>query len=116
LVVNIASRCGFTSDYFRELKELATRYKEDLEIIAVPSADFMRQETYDERAVLLATAELPFLVTPTSKVNGTRTSALFQILKKIIQVETIPWNFSKFLVDFETQSVLFFTPKVHFIR
>merc|ERR1711931_517186 len=43
LIVNVASKCGYT-DQYAELVELQERYKEDLQILAFPCNDFEGQE------------------------------------------------------------------------
>jgi glutathione peroxidase-family protein len=103
LIVNTASRCGFTYQY-KGLEALWKAHKDKgLVILGFPCDQFAHQEPGDEAAIM-EFCELNFGVTfPLFKkvnVNGKDTIDLYKHLKKQDKglVKRIPWNFTKFLV------------------
>ena len=105
LVVNTASKCGFTPQY-KGLEALWQQYKDQgLEILGFPCNQFGQQEPGDE-AEISEFCELNFGVTfPLFKkveVNGNNAHPLFVELKKrapgVLGSEAIKWNFTKFLI------------------
>lgn len=106
LIVNVASKCGFTPQYagLEELyKKLSSR---GLEILGFPCNQFGAQEPGAE-AEIAQFCDLNYHVTfpmfAKVDVNGAAASPLFQHLKSqapgILGSEAIKWNFTKFLVD-----------------
>ncbi|KAI4341729.1 hypothetical protein MLD38_026419 [Melastoma candidum] len=106
LLVNVASKCGFTQANYTQLSELYGRYKDKgLEILAFPCNQFLKQEpgTSEEAAEFACKrykAEYPIF----RKVhcNGPKTDPVFQFLKSRkpgFLGTRIKWNFTKFLVD-----------------
>lgn len=105
LVVNTASKCGFTPQY-KGLEALWQQYKDQgLVILGFPCNQFGQQEPGDE-AEISELCELNFGVTfPLFKkveVNGSNAHPLFVELKKrapgVLGSEAIKWNFTKFLI------------------
>ena len=105
LVVNTASKCGFTPQY-KGLEALWQQYKDQgLVILGVPCNQFGQQEPGDE-AEISEFCEVNFGVTfPLFKkveVNGSNAHPLFVELKKrapgVLGSEAIKWNFTKFLI------------------
>ncbi|MGE8347129.1 MAG: Glutathione peroxidase [Pseudomonas helleri] len=105
LVVNTASKCGFTPQY-KGLEALWQQYKDQgLVILGFPCNQFGQQEPGDE-AEISAFCEVNFGVTfPLFKkveVNGNNAHPLFVELKKrapgVLGSEAIKWNFTKFLI------------------
>ncbi|WP_350579548.1 glutathione peroxidase [Pseudomonas sp. HY2-MNA-CIBAN-0224] len=105
LVVNTASKCGFTPQY-KGLEALWQQYKDQgLVILGFPCNQFGQQEPGDE-AEISEFCELNFGVTfPLFKkveVNGKNAHPLFVELKKrapgVLGSEAIKWNFTKFLI------------------
>lgn len=105
LVVNTASKCGFTPHY-KGLEALWQQYKDrGLVILGFPCNQFGQQEPGDE-AEISEFCELNFGVTfPLFKkveVNGNNAHPLFVELKKrapgVLGSEAIKWNFTKFLI------------------
>ncbi|MFJ7885319.1 glutathione peroxidase [Pseudomonas sp. NPDC096917] len=105
LVVNTASKCGFTPQY-KGLETLWQQYKDQgLVVLGFPCNQFGKQEPGDEAAIS-EFCELNFGVTfPLFKkidVNGSQAHPLFVQLKKrapgVLGSEGIKWNFTKFLV------------------
>jgi glutathione peroxidase len=105
LVVNTASKCGFTPQY-KGLEALWQQYKDQgLVILGFPCNQFGQQEPGDE-AEISEFCEVNFGVTfPLFKkveVNGSNAHPLFVELKKrapgVLGSEAIKWNFTKFLI------------------
>lgn len=117
LIVNTASKCGFTPQY-TGLEELYKTYKDrGLEVLGFPCNQFGNQEpgTNDDVASF---CELNFGVTfplfAKIDVNGDNAHPLFKHLKSsapgILGSEGVKWNFTKFLVDKEGRVVKRFAP------
>lgn len=105
IVVNTASKCGFTSQY-EGLEQLYQKYKEDgLVILGFPCNQFGKQEPGTE-AEIQSFCSINFGVTfplfAKVDVNGKNTHPLFDYLKKEtkggILGKRIKWNFTKFIV------------------
>ena len=106
LIVNVASRCGFTPQY-AGLERLYRAHKEDeLIILGFPCDQFGRQEpgTDDEiQQFCSKTYDVTFPLFSKIKVNGPEADPLFIYLKSekkgLLGLEAIKWNFTKFLVS-----------------
>jgi glutathione peroxidase len=108
LLVNTASRCGFT-DQYAGLQQLWDRYHErGLVVLAVPSNDF-RQELSSEAEVKQfceATFGVAFPMTEISHVTGADAHPLYRWLGQTLGREGRPrWNFHKVLIDGDGQPV-----------
>ncbi|KAJ3683844.1 hypothetical protein LUZ60_014071 [Juncus effusus] len=106
LVVNVASKCGFTEINYTQLTELHNKCKDkDFEILAFPCNQFLKQEpgTSEEAADFACTrfkAEYPIF--QKVRVNGPKTAPVYKFLKESkpeFWGNRIKWNFTKFLVD-----------------
>jgi glutathione peroxidase len=106
LIVNTASKCGFTPQY-QGLESLYKKYKDQgFEIIGFPCDQFGGQEPGSDNDIEQF-CELNFGVSfPLSTkidVNGDNTHPIFDFLKKgapgILGSKRIKWNFTKFLVS-----------------
>ncbi|WP_370264399.1 glutathione peroxidase [Limnobacter sp.] len=105
LIVNTASKCGFTPQY-DGLQALHKELKDDgLVIIGFPCNQFGRQEPGDESeigAFCQKNYGVDFLMSEKVDVNGAQAHPLFKHLtsqaKGILGTEAIKWNFTKFLV------------------
>jgi glutathione peroxidase len=106
LIVNTASRCGFTPQY----EGLETLHRElgprGFEVLAFPCNQFGAQEpgTAEEIATFCATHfDVTFPVFAKVEVNGGGADPLFERLKAdapgVLGSRAIKWNFTKFLVD-----------------
>ena len=112
LIVNTASKCGFTPQY-EGLENLYQEYADQgLEILAFPCNQFMGQEpgTNEEiKEFVTSHYGVNFQLFSKVDVNGPHTHEVYRFLrrnsplydKKKDQVQNIPWNFTKFLVDSE---------------
>ena len=108
LIVNVASKCGFTSQY-EGLEKLYQKYKErGFMILAFPSNQFLNQEPENDEKIKLFCSEnydVHFDMFAKIDVNGKDASPLYQFLKKekgsFFWSAFIEWNFTKFLIDAE---------------
>lgn len=106
LIVNVASQCGFTSQY-KELQDLYAQFHDQgLEILAFPCNQFGGQEpgTSQQIEAFCSTRfGVTFPVFQKTDVNGANTHPLFEYLKTaapgLLGTEAIKWNFTKFLVN-----------------
>ena len=118
LIVNVASKCGFTPQY-KDLQNLSDKYKEQgLEVLGFPCNQFGGQEpgTNEEvQAFCDLTFNVSFKMFDKIEVNGENASPLFKHLKHespgILGTESIKWNFTKFLVNKNGEVVKRFAPK-----
>ena len=117
LVVNTASKCGFTPQY-KGLQALFEQYRErGLEVLGFPCDQFGHQEPGSE-ADINSFCELNFGVSfplfAKINVNGKDAHPLFAHLKSeapgLLGSEGIKWNFTKFLVDREGKTVSRYAP------
>lgn len=106
LVVNVASKCGYTNSNYTELSELYAQFKDKgFEILAFPCNQFLKQEpgTSEEAEQFACTrfnAEYPIF--HKVKVNGADAAPVFKFLKSNkggVCGSSIKWNFTKFLLD-----------------
>ncbi|WP_040203709.1 glutathione peroxidase [Neobacillus jeddahensis] len=105
LIVNTASKCGFTPQ-FKGLQALYEKYKDqDLEILGFPCDQFNNQEfdNIDETTQFCqVNYGVTFPIFAKIDVNGDKADPLFTFLKdqkKGLLLKNIKWNFTKFLVD-----------------
>ncbi len=112
LVVNTASKCGFTSQY-KGLEEMYQKYKDrDFEILAFPCNQFGGQEPGSDKDIA-EFCELKYKTTfplfAKIYVNGESTHPLFAYLKDkapgILGSKSIKWNFTKFFVPKDLSEV-----------
>ena len=106
LIVNVASKCGFTSQY-EGLEKLFEKYKnEDFMVLGFPSNQFANQEPQSNEKIkefCSLTYEVKFDMFSKIDVNGENEAPIYKFLKSnqkgILGTEAIKWNFTKFLVD-----------------
>lgn len=142
LIVNTASKCGFTPQY-EDLQRLYEKYHDKgLEILAFPCNQFMEQEpgkNQDIKAFCALNFGVTFTILEKINVNGTSAHPIFKFLRenapfkgfdmsnptnKILDAmlkekfpeftvgDSIRWNFTKFLVDREGKILERFEPAV----
>jgi glutathione peroxidase len=117
LIVNVASRCGFTPQY-KGLQDLYETYNNrGLEILGFPCNQFGLQEPGTDAEIgqfCSLNYGVTFSVFSKIQVNGADALPLYQFLKKqapgLLGTEAIKWNFTKFLVDRDGKVVRRFAP------
>jgi glutathione peroxidase len=106
LVVNVASKCGFTPQY-AGLEELHRRFRgRGFSVLGFPCDQFGHQEPGDESAIrkfCTDNYDVTFPMFAKTEVNGLNAHPLFKALKQeapgLLGTQAIKWNFTKFLVD-----------------
>jgi glutathione peroxidase len=105
LVVNVASKCGYTPQY-QGLQSLYDQHKEKgFTVLGFPCDQFGHQEPGDEREIqrfCSSTYNITFPMFAKISVNGSDAHPLYKYLKSekpgLLGSESIKWNFTKFLV------------------
>ena len=118
LVVNTASKCGFTPQYEGLQKLYANFADRGLEVLGFPCNQFGRQEP-GEAGEIGAFCEknygVSFPMFEKVDVNGDNAHPVFKFLKSespgLLGTEAIKWNFTKFLVDRDGKVVKRYAPK-----
>ena len=106
LVVNTASKCGFTPQY-KGLEALYRKYRDQgLEVLGFPCNQFGGQEPGNEQEIATfceTNYDVTFPMFAKVDVNGDKVAPLYRYLKSakpgLLGTEAIKWNFTKFLVD-----------------
>lgn len=118
LIVNTASKCGFTPPQFDGLEKLYQKYKEEgLEILGFPCNQFMNQEPgSSEEAEEFCRLNFGVSFPMFAKINvrGKDAHPLYKYLTKEapgIVSDQIKWNFTKFLIDQDGNVVKRYAPK-----
>tara|TARA_A100000164_G_scaffold319952_1_gene301862 strand:+ start:324 stop:839 length:516 start_codon:yes stop_codon:yes gene_type:complete len=100
VVVNVASRCGYTPQY-SELQKLFTEYKNDLVVIGVPTNNF-KQEPKDNAEIKKfcdTNFGITFPMSEKMNVIGSNAHPFFKWAKKNHGIAAIPkWNFHKIII------------------
>lgn len=116
LIVNTATKCGFTPQY-TELMELYDKYQgQGFEILDFPCNQFFKQapgSAADIHQACIMKWQIRFPQFDKIDVNGKSEHPLYKYLKDNCPVDTgkkIKWNFTKFLVDREGNIVNRFGP------
>jgi glutathione peroxidase len=106
LIVNVASKCGFTPQYAGLEALYRARREQGLEILGFPCNQFGHQEPGDADAIrnfCSTKYDVTFPLFAKIDVNGVNTHPLYKFLKHaapgVLGSEAIKWNFTKFLVD-----------------
>ncbi|KAI8144583.1 thioredoxin-like protein [Fennellomyces sp. T-0311] len=108
LVVNVASKCGFTKQY-TGLEELYKKYQDrNFTIVGCPCNQFAGQEPGSEEQIqefCRLTYDVTFPLTSKLDVNGDKEAPLYKFLKEsqpgLLGMKRVKWNFEKFLIDRE---------------
>ena len=119
LVVNTASKCGFTPQ-FEGLEELHEKYgKRGLAILGFPCNQFGHQDPGSDAEILgfcQTKYDVKFPMFAKVEVNGKNADPLYKHLKSeapgLLGSEGIKWNFTKFLVDKDGKVLERFAPTV----
>ncbi|KAF7456592.1 glutathione peroxidase [Cryptosporidium felis] len=111
MVTNVASKCGYTKSYYKQMVRIYSVFAPlGLEIIGLPTREFMRQEFEDPKEIrkFADSYKVTFPLMEICRVNGPNALEFVQKLKREtpeLYDETnnsllpIKWNFSKFLID-----------------
>lgn len=117
LIVNVASKCGFTPQY-AGLEQLWRDYRDrGLVVLGFPCDQFGHQEPGDEaeiRSFCSLNYDVSFPMFAKIDVNGANAHPLWQWLKKekggLLGIGAIKWNFSKFLLGRDGRVVARYAP------
>ena len=118
LIVNVASKCGFTPQY-EGLEKLYREYRESgFVILGFPSNDFLNQESGSEqeiKAFCQLTYGVSFPIMSKVRVRGDSKHPVYQWLTSKDLNGTlssrVKWNFQKYMINQEGQLVGFIAPK-----
>lgn len=106
LIVNVASRCGFTGQYAGLQQLYSDLGERGLVVLGFPCNQFGAQEPGDEAAIesfCQTQYGVSFPMFSKIEVNGKQAHPLFEWLKSsmpgVLGTEAVKWNFTKFLVD-----------------
>ncbi len=118
LIVNTASKCGFTPQY-EGLENLYEKYKDQgFEVLAFPCNQFGAQEPGNSEEIQSFCSlnfGTKFPIFKKVNVNGSDAAPLYDFLKEkapgILGTKAIKWNFTKFLVDQEGNVLKRYAPK-----
>jgi glutathione peroxidase len=117
LVVNVASRCGFTPQYAGLEKLWRSHRDQGLVILGFPCNQFGDQEPGNAGEIASfcsTTYEVSFPIFAKVDVNGDHADPIYEFLKSsapgIFGSEAVKWNFTKFLVDRSGKVVDRFAP------
>ncbi|OZI34445.1 glutathione peroxidase [Bordetella genomosp. 10] len=119
LVVNVASKCGFTPQY-AGLQALHRTYREaGFSVLGFPCDQFRHQEPGDEaeiRNFCTLNYQVDFPLFAKIEVNGEQAHPLYQWLKRekpgLLGTQAIKWNFTKFLVDRDGRPIRRYAPTI----
>ena len=117
LIVNTASKCGFTPQY-EGLEALHRKYADrGFEVLGFPCNQFGGQEPGDAAEIAnfcSLTYDVTFPVFAKIEVNGDKADPLFERLKSdapgLLGLKSIKWNFTKFLIDRSGKTVSRYAP------
>jgi glutathione peroxidase len=116
LIVNVASKCGFTPQY-KGLEEIFEEYKGEVVVLGFPCNQFGQQEPGNAEEIknfCSLSYDVKFPLFQKIDVNGPDTHPLYEFLKEakpgILGTEGIKWNFTKFLVNKNGEVVKRYAP------
>lgn len=114
LLVNVASKCGFTPQY-EDLQKLHEKYKDRLTVIGLPCNQFKEQEpgtNAEIKEFCSLNYGVTFLITEKIDVKGENQHPIYKWLTNKSQNgltdSTVKWNFQKYLLDEEGRMIDFY--------
>jgi glutathione peroxidase len=117
VIVNTASKCGFTPQYTGLEKLWRTYRDQGLVVLGFPCDQFGHQEPGDEEEIknfCSLTYDISFPLYGKVEVNGSEAHPLWKWLKKekpgLLGMEAVKWNFTKFLIDKHGKPVKRYAP------
>jgi glutathione peroxidase len=118
LVVNTASKCGYTPQY-EALEKVYEEYKDKLVIVGFPANNFKEQEPGSDTEIsefCKARYGVKFPLASKVSVKGDDTAPIYKWLttktENGVLDATIAWNFNKFLLDENGKMIAYFPSKV----
>ena len=118
LVVNVASKCGFTPQY-EALQKLSMLYNDQLVVLGIPCDQFLGQELNTEaeiKSFCTSEFQVTFPMTTMVEVKGDNQHPIYQWLTKASLNGKgdykVSWNFNKFLIDENGNLLAYFPSKV----
>lgn len=117
LIVNVASRCGFTSQYEQLEAFHREYYQQGVRVLGFPCNQFLNQEPGDAKAIkdfTQACFRITFPLFEKICVKGPKQSPLYAYLAQHIEKKPwffVPWNFTKILVDPDGRVLQQFSPR-----
>lgn len=119
LIVNTASKCGFTPQY-KGLQALYDTFKEKgFQVLGFPCDQFGHQEPGDDGEIAQFCSlnfDVDFPLFKKTEVNGDNAAPLYQYLKEhapgILGSKSIKWNFTKFLINRDGEVIKRYAPNV----
>ncbi|HXR18431.1 MAG TPA: glutathione peroxidase [Steroidobacteraceae bacterium] len=117
LIVNVASKCGFTPQY-AGLEALYRKYRDrGFIVLGFPCDQFGHQEPGDEaqiKSFCSLTYDVSFPLFAKVSVNGANAHPLYRFLKEarpgVLGTEAIKWNFTKFLIGKDGEPLKRYAP------
>jgi glutathione peroxidase len=116
LIVNVASKCGFTPQY-KGLEELFQEYQGEVMVLGFPCNQFGHQEPGNAEEIknfCSLNYDVKFPLFEKIDVNGPKAHPLYNFLKEskpgLLGSEAIKWNFTKFLIDKNGEVVKRYAP------
>lgn len=117
LIVNTASKCGYTPQY-EDLEKLHQEYKDHLVIIGFPANNFMKQELGSNEEIAEFCQKnygVSFLMAAKISVKGKDQHPLYTWLTQKeyngFEDSSVKWNFQKYLIDEEGNLIQYFSSK-----
>ncbi len=119
LIVNVASRCGFTPQY-ADLEAIYRKHRtQGFAVLGFPCDQFAHQEPGDEAEIknfCKLNYDVTFPMFAKITVNGSSTHPLYKYLKSsrrgVLFTKAIKWNFTKFLIDRQGSVICRYAPNV----
>ena len=119
LIVNVASKCGYTSQY-KDLEELNKKYGDKLVVLGCPCNQFMGQEPGSAEEIAQfcsSTYDVSFALTEKLEVLGDKQHPLYKWLTQKTWNQKddykVTWNFNKFLIDENGNLIAYFGSKTN---
>lgn len=117
LIVNTASKCGFTPQFSGLEKLYEELHEQGLEILGFPCNQFLKQDPGSDSEIsefCSLNYGVTFPMFSKIEVNGDNTHPLYRFLKTeakgLLGSEKIKWNFTKFLVDRDGKVIKRYAP------
>lgn len=118
LIVNTASKCGYTPQY-EGLEKLYEEHKDKLVVIGFPSDNFAGQEFHNDDSISSFCKKnygVTFPLTTRVDVKGNNITPIYKYLcnksENGVLDATISWNFNKFIIDENGRLLQYFDSKV----